>query len=37
MYLVKLSKNYKTLIETELVLTISVHFPRAFAAEAHLV
>lgn len=37
MYLVKVSKNYKTLIEMELVLTISVHFTMAFAAEADLV
>jgi len=37
MYLVKVSENYKTLIEMELVLTISVHFPMAFVAEAHLV
>jgi hypothetical protein len=37
MYLVKVSKNYKALIEMELVLTISVHFPMVFAAEADLV
>ena len=36
MYLVKVSKNHKTLIEMELVLAKSVHFPMAFAAEARL-
>jgi len=34
---VKVSKNYKSLIEVELVLTIPVNFPMAFVAEAHLV
>jgi hypothetical protein len=37
MYIVKVSKNYKTLFEMEIVLTISVHFPMTFAAETHLV